>query len=307
MPEGTSKPLKPLRTFDYKLVQEPLIGLLTNIDRDLQRRGKQCEDTDAEGLRCLGLLNVFIRFATNSFRAVTYLAADTPEDPRRQPNFVLVIAPINRQLLDLLFSLIYMVDDFPTRSLAYQRAGWREFQEEYQMFKNTYSDDPEWHDFFVNYSLALRQQAPLLDISLADQRDIKSRVPYWKHPGELKNKKSKGMKFLRWLDKWLYADTSAQSHLSCGGLLKISPFVIAEVVGGSKQQLVESRVIQQYRFQQMSRTGIVTLALATEINAYCELGYQPKISYLWVIFNEYCAEAREMYEHRYAQLCNSTS
>ena len=92
-------------------------------------------DLDAE--RCLVLLNMMLRFARNSYETVVYIAGDSPEDPRRKPNFVLVVPNINRQLLDILFSLAYMMDDFRVRSLAYQRAGWREFNEEIQHFKHT--------------------------------------------------------------------------------------------------------------------------------------------------------------------------
>jgi hypothetical protein len=56
-------------------------------------------------------------FAWNSYKAVAYLSADTPPDPDRTPNYVLVVPNINRQLLDLLFSLAYMRDDFSKRSI----------------------------------------------------------------------------------------------------------------------------------------------------------------------------------------------
>lgn len=136
--------LKPLRKFDYALVAERMDGLLINVDRDLQRLGNQAASANApERERRISLLNVIVRFAGNSYEAVRYVAGDTPEDHRRRPNYVLVIPAINRQLLDLLFTLVYMLDDFDVRSLQYQRAGWRELEEEYRMFKTHFAKDAE--------------------------------------------------------------------------------------------------------------------------------------------------------------------
>jgi hypothetical protein len=86
-------------------------GLLFNVDRHLQRlKSQQSPNPTAD--RCLSLLNVLLRFARNSYHAVWFLTADTPPDHNRRPNYVLVVPSINRQLLDLLFSLVYMLDDF---------------------------------------------------------------------------------------------------------------------------------------------------------------------------------------------------
>lgn len=140
---------KPLREFQYPLVAEKVDGLLINIDRDLQRRGNQAlQRGEGDSERCILLLNLFIRFARNSYDAVRYVAGNTPEDPRRKPNYVMAVPAINRQLPDLLFSLVYMLDDLGARSLQYQRAGWRELEEEHRMFKEQFSKDPEWRQHF---------------------------------------------------------------------------------------------------------------------------------------------------------------
>jgi hypothetical protein len=59
------------------------------------------------------------------------------------------------------------------------------------------------------------------------------------------------------------------------------------------------RAMQSLHFQQVSRTAILFLAVATEIDTYLKLGNHPSIDYLWIIFSEYVVEAREMYEFRY--------
>jgi hypothetical protein len=130
-------------------------------------------------------------------------------------------------------------------------------------------------------------------------------VPFWKHPFKLKDQQTTSKDFLRYLEKWLYGDTSAEAHLSCGGLIAVSAFLVADIVGGQPQQFVEDRIIQQYRFKHIVRTSIVTLAIATEIDVYLRLGYKDDSVYLWRIFSDYASEAKEMSEMRYEKLLDS--
>jgi hypothetical protein len=298
---------KPLRGFQYPIVAERMDGLLINIDRDLQRRGRQAlqrGQSDAE--RRILLLNLFVRFARNSYDAVRYVAGNTPEDHRRRPNYVMVIPAINRQLLDLLFSLVYMLDDLSARSARYQRAGWRELDQEYRMFKTRFSKDPEWKQHFKNVKKVLDDLIQRFGITQAERKDPRL-VPYWKHPFDLKDEQTQSRPYLRYLEKWLYGDTSAQAHLSFGGLVMVGPFLVADLVGGEDEEWVKKRIILQYHFRHFSRTAIVTLAIATEIDTYLKLGNAATASYLWNIFAEYSAEAKEMIQYRYEKLLAAAS
>jgi len=278
-------------------------GFLFNVDRHLQRlRSQNAGNRIAD--RCLSLLNVLLRFSRNSYHAVWFLTADTPPDHTRRPNYVLVVPSINRQLLDLLFSLVYMLDDFEARSLQYQRAGWREAHEEYQKFKTHFSSDPTWKQHFINLAENLSMMVSAFGITPEQEQDPSS-IKYWKHPGELKDEQTASRHFLRYLDKWLYADTSAQAHLSFGGLIPVAVFLVADLVGGQPQQFVEERIIQQYRFMHTSRTAVVTLAIATEIDVYHKLGYKDDALYLWSVFAEHVEEAKEMFKHRYEERLGS--
>jgi hypothetical protein len=292
-------PLKPLQPFNFGTVNRPLEGLLTNVDRDLQRMAKRAlQSGHKDGERCLTLLNIMIRFASNSYNAVRYLCADTPEDPDRKPNYVLVVPNINRQLLDLLFSLVYMLDDFAKRSLEYQRAGWRELNEEYKQYYQRFSKDPEWADHFRRVRETLASTAQQFNITSQEQKKPQL-IPYWPTPTQLKDKNTMSRKYLRYLTKWLYGDTSAQAHFSFGGVMKVAPFILAPLVGGQAQEEVDKRVIHQYRYQHFTRAALIALAIATEINQHFKLGNDERVSYLWAVFAEHSAEAKEMFEERY--------
>ena len=294
---------KPLRAFDYNLVAPRMDGLLFNVDRHLQRLKREHSNVPTID-RCISLLNVLLRFARNSYNAVRYLTARAPEDPARRPTYALVIPAINRQLLDLLFSLVYMLDDFETRSLQYQRAGWRESLDEYQKHKTHFSADPAWSQHFINLESNLKMMVTQFEITEQQQRNPKS-VPYWKHPFELAKERTASRPFLRYLDKWLYGDTSAQAHLSFGGLINVAAFLVSDMIGGQLEQFAEDRLLPQYHFMHFSRTAIVTLAIATEIDVHYKLSYRDDALYLWGVFGDYVVEAKEMFGHRYKKLLAS--
>jgi hypothetical protein len=299
--------LPPLKGFDYGLVGERLTGLLVNVDRDLERRGNEAINKfDAEADRQLSLLHLMIRFASNSYKAAFYLCADTPTDHNRQTKFVLVVPTINRQLLDLLFSLVFMLDDFPSRSLGYQRAAYRELCEENHQFKSHFGSDPDWKHHFENTKAVIARTAERHSITEEEKRNP-SLIPYWKHPFELKDEPTKSRGFLRYLNKWLYSDTSAQAHLSFAGLLRVAPFLIADLVGEEAQKLVEERAIKQYRFVHITRLAFTVLAIATEIDMFCRLGNRDSTAYLWVMFSEHVPEAKELWEQRYQSLYQTES
>jgi len=300
-------PPKPLKEFNYSLVKEKMDGLLINVDRDLQRRVKQAEKVGKPtALRCTELLNVMVRFAANSYRAAKYMMADMPEDPNRDPKYALILPGLNRQLLDLLFTVVYIVDDFEARSLEYQKAGWRELKDEYQRFRNRFARHPEWRAFFEASKANANRLEPILGLTTAERKKPQS-TPYWNAPYKLSTQKTKSQPFLKWLEHWLYGDTSAQAHLSFGGLFTISPFLVAELVGGQFQDDIENREIHSYRYHPFSRTAIVTPAIATEADVRLQLRNREALFQFWGIFGEYSAEAKEMLEQRYEAHLNSYS
>lgn len=301
--EEGGQTLKPLRRFDFGLVGPKLAGLRFNLDRELQTRTEQAlqrRDVDAD--RCLSLLRVLLRFAWNSYEAVVYLAGDIPEDDRRKPNFVLVVPNINRQLLDMLFSLAYMFEDFRARSLAYQRSGWRELYEEREIFKEAFAEDPEWKAYFEAIDTTLVQMAPRYSIT-PDEQKRPELIPYWPTPFKLlkriKKEKIACGSFLKYLEKWLYKDTSAQAHMSFGGVFKVALFLIADTIGEDAVRKVNDRPMKVYHFRQVTRSAISFLAIATEIDTHCRFNNREAINYLWSVFGEYAVEAKEMWEIRY--------
>lgn len=130
-------------------------------------------------------------------------------------------------------------------------------------------------------------------------------IPFWKTPTQLQDEPTESRAFLRYLQNWMYTDTSAQAHMSFGGLSMVGAFLVADIVGGQDQEWVDKLIRVQYHFKHFSRTALVTLAIATEIDSHFNLGNAAAAAYLWNMFAEYSAEAKEMIHHRYEKLLES--
>ena len=295
------KELKPLRRFDYSLISAPLDGLLFNVDRDLEKRHRWAfEHKDLERESESGLLLVLLRFAKNSYNAVRFLTATEPPDAARKSTYTLILPPVNRQLLDLLFSLVYMLEDLGPRSLAYQKSGWRELVEERQTVSSSFAKDPTYRDYFRNLNLQIERLAELLRISPEEKKDPKQ-IPFWPTPTNLVDVPGSSRNFRRHLMKWIYSDVSSQSHLGFGGLQKMASFLVADLMGDSAAlKEGRDRAAQSYHFQQVSRAASVMLAIATEIDTYLQLGNGTQADYLWIILGEHVPEAQEWWEKRYS-------
>jgi len=243
-------------------------------------------------------LIVMLRFAWNSYDAVRYVSADTPPDPARKANYTIVLPAINRQLLDLLFSLVYMLDDLIPRSLDYQRAGWRDFVEVRDSLKAQFGGRNDWTDFLEAMDSQIDTMVDRFKVSTEEQQNP-NLIDYWKTPLKLAKRVGPCQNFLQFLEKEIYKDVSAQAHLTFAGLLKVSGFLVADLLGDQVPEANRIRAMQSFHFQQVSRTAITYLAVTTEIDTYLKLGNQAAIDYLWVILSEFVVEAKEMYEIRY--------
>ncbi len=292
-------PLKPLKGFDFGLVSNKLDGLLFNVNRDLERRaGESLQRGHLAMENCFSLLRMFVNFANNSYSAMRYLSADTPEDSKRDLKYVLVVPTVSRQLVDVLCTTVYMLDELVPRAKAYQRAGYRELRDVQHFYKTSFSGESEWKDYFNIVDAELGKIVEYMKITDKEVKNPKL-IPYWKHPFELKNEQTKSRDYLRYLDKWVYSELSAQSHLSFAGLLRMWPVLAANDVGGEAKQMVDSRYLPQFRGHVIGVMAVLTLAIATEVDTHCKLGNAQAADYLWIMFGEHILEAKEMYELRY--------
>lgn len=294
--------VKPLERFDFSVVQQPLTGLLRNLDSDLKRRLDLIGRTnDLDEIRRFTLLLLMLRFAISSYRAVGFLLSDLDEHPKRLPEFVLVVSPINRQLMDLWFSLVYIMDDFGPRALAFDQCGYRELCEDIDKTRKRYGADPEWQDWFQDMAELKQMMERQIPLTTAQKADL-SKIPFWLGPFKLAKKPTKSQPFLQFLEQLLYQETSAEAHLKPVGLFVAGSILLKDMGPEELRQQIESRTIHQYKFRHFCRTVLTLLGIASEIELYCKMNNQEQLSKVWTILAGYNADAKDVYQTRYQAL-----
>jgi hypothetical protein len=289
----------PLQEFDARIVQAPLQGLLRNMDSELLRRVKQAMPLpDRETERRLTLLLLMLRFTRNSYEAVSFLCSSADDSQKRKREFVLILPPANRQLLDLLFTLVFMMDDFTMRSLAYERSGYRQGREEYDKFYAKYGSNAKWQTHFHTLRESLSIMEKYISITPEQKADPKL-IPYWRAPYRLMNTPTKSKPFMEYLEKWLYGETSAQAHLNAAGLFSVGAFLLADLAPEADRTVVLDRNLPQYVFRHFSRNLVTVLAIASEIDTFARLSNRETLVRLWVLLGGYAEEAEDVYKERY--------
>jgi hypothetical protein len=95
-------------------------------------------------------------------------------------------------------------------------------------------------------------------------------------------------------------------HLSSSGLYSVTPFVLADIVGGYEQEIVESHIIETFRFTQLSRLALTVLSITSEVSTQLAHRNYDSIAYLWQIFANQVAEGKDLYEQRYKFLIDGS-
>lgn len=296
---ATKPKLTPLEVFDARIVQTPIRGLLRNMDGELGRLlGQAMAARDPETERKLSLFLMMLRFTQNSYEAISFLCSDEDDAPKRKREFVLILAPTNRQLLDLLFTLVFMLDDFPARSMAYELSGYRQLREEYDKYFSRFGTDPKRQTHFAELREFRKTMERYLSITPEQEADP-TIISRWYAPYRLMKKPTKSQPFLEYLERWLYGETSAQAHLNEAGLFTVAGFVISDFAPDDQQKMVMDRNLEKYRFRHFSRSLITVLAIASEIDTFCQLKNRETLSRLWVLLGGYSADADDVYKLRY--------
>jgi hypothetical protein len=288
-----------VKEFDARTVQAPLQGLFRNMDCELARRLKKANvSRDREGERALSLFLIMLRFTRNSYEATSFLCSSVEDSPKRKKEFVLMLPPANRQLLDLLFTLVFMMDDFPTRSMAYELSGYRQAREEHEKYFRRFGTHPMWQSHFLSLQGWLPTMEKYLLIT-PEQKANPATIPYWRAPYRLMKQATKSQPFMEYLEKWLYGETSAQTHLNPAGLFSVGVFLLPEFAPEEERNISIDRSLEQYTFRHFSRNLTTVLAIASEIENFCQLGNREALVRMWVTLGAHAEEAKDVYVQRY--------
>jgi hypothetical protein len=249
----------PIKQLDFKIIQEPLTGSIINLDRDLQRRASPAEQrSQIDEARQLMALLIMLRFATNSYEAVSFLLSDVDQHPRRQPRFVLVVPSVCRQVMDLWFTIIFIMDDFEARLLQYQQGAYREVRQQIADTQKVYgADNPDWQDWYLDmeetarmaeeyYKLTPEQLANPIPTAANKQ---KAAIKSWSYPTALSKETSNCQDFLKLLNDLFYAEASSYAHVKPSALAVCGGMLLADIAPPHFKQVIEERTRHQFKFR----------------------------------------------------------
>lgn len=248
-PDVMRPPKPPLKAFDFRgIIQQPLSGLLRNMDSDLLRRIGQVEQVgDSEKHRQLTLLLVMLRFASNSYDAACFLVSDEKHH-KRKDSYVVVLPAINRQIMDLWFTLVYIADDFVSRSLLYEKGAYRELRKCIDGANLRVETTPDWIQEMTVLSALMEK---VIHFTPEEKQNPEKNIRSWPHPHGLSEKATKSQPFLRLLHERVYADMSVEAHLKPAGLMISAGMLLLDVITEANKERVKNRDAHVYKARQI--------------------------------------------------------
>jgi len=290
---------------DASVITEPLDSMVAALGYKLEREWP-ANRTNILGARELLLLT--LRTADVTSRSIRWLCADKPVDSNRRLEYCLSVPPLNRTILDNLFTVIFVLEDLPARSLWYHRAAWREERIELNRYRAEYGRLPEWQEWLARLTAHSELGVRMFGLSAQEIADP-SKMTSWPNPGAMiKYRVSPAVPmpptrvFMKYLDDWFYADLSQQAHLGGTGLMKRASSLLLD-----RNDPERVKALTKNKYSWMGQSFAMMLALSSEIEARFRFGLRERIEYLWNVTSSVVVVAREMYEKRYAELLKQTT
>jgi len=285
---------------NFEVIAEPLDSLLKALANKIDREWP-AHLAEVLGARELFLLT--LQTADVTCRSIRWLCADKPVDPLRIPEFCISVPPLNRTILDSVFTAVFLLEDLPERCNWYHKASWREMRLELDRYRAQYGKLDSWQEWFTRSAEMCTLGARIFQISAAELADPAS-IPKWPNPGKMIRYGTNPelpvpatRKFMKYLNDWFYADLSQQAHLGGAGIMKRSVALLYH-----RDDPERAEALLKNKRAWVGQTVVLLLALASELEAYFEFGLRERIRYLWTIMAGAIVIAQELYETRYAEL-----
>jgi hypothetical protein len=314
--------LPELTAFDYSKVQRPVEGLFRNTCEDLLRK---IQPLPLHEQQQHFLLYFFVRVAQVLYSAAVFMIADQPAEPARNPKYAFVLPTINRQLIDLYVTLLYILDDFVARVREYQQSGWKDMKKHVESEIEKHGHDPVWADYISDQQSILHKTTKFYDVTPEQQADL-DLIPWWDTPNRIKKKLEKKERshaknpetapsltnneaaILHVINEW-WGGTSQIAHMAFSGLLEIAPFLMAtDRMGDAYDPALEEYKLRTFTFEHFQRTALLALSVLTEVNLFMKLENLDAIRSIWKKFITSTAaspspsESKDIYDVRYREL-----
>jgi hypothetical protein len=245
------------------------------------------------------LFTFALKTAYWTYAASKYLVADKPQDATRRQEFAASVPPLTRTILDLLFNVVFVLDDYPARLCWYFDSGRREVETKITRYKKSYSGDPRWTRWLTNF-----ERSKDIFVQHCDAVCGRTRAPnsWFPHPGKMLGQKlfknPSLYDFLTYLDEWVYGDLSSSSHGHWSGLVQR----MGQVLRIERSDNDDLRIANKYRSDVLLQQMTLLLCLVTEIIVAADFDNKAKAAYLWQLLSALSDEAKDLYNLRYQVL-----
>jgi hypothetical protein len=289
-------------TFDFRLIKTELEELLTTIENKVERDWvEKYRNLDGGRETILPL----IRIARNTFKTILFICSDAVDNSSRELYFSLAVSPLTRTLLEALFSLIYLLEDFPSKIDLFDKSYYRDQREITDSLREKYSGIPKWDSYFAEKDAKLEQYENYLlnnrILSEAEKENVEN-IRYFPRVSKiikrLEIENSSSVSFLKYLDDFHYRELCGQSHLEPSAIVELYPFFLQ-----INEETIEDE-IYYHKSKQIYLATTFILSLISEIEIDFNYGLKSRLSYLWVLLNSGNDLSEEVYKMRYQSLLN---
>lgn len=289
------------KAIDFSVIGDPLNKFLLAVGNKLTREWPQ-HYANVTGARELFVMHV--RTSRMTYLSALYLGADKPPDPLRLQEFCTSIPVLNRSILDSLFTIMFILEDVPTRVAWFWEADWRETRLELDRYIAEYGSLPEWQTWLAQLTEHCNEGIRHANLSAAQVASPKS-LRSWPNPGSMPpfglsptDPLPANRAFMKYLNDYFYIDLSQQAHLGAWGLAKRGPIYLDEVLSDPTRE----EKLKKNKYAQLGQSVALVLALASEVEAHFNFGLRQQAQYVWGLAVPAIVVVEEMYRKRYSTL-----
>jgi hypothetical protein len=297
--------------FDYKGVREPFHNLLIATGNKLEREWPDRYKTPAAHSGQMILLQL-VRLGVTTYKTIGFLCSDVEDGAVRDPHFALSTPPLNRTILEIITSTLYLLADVPQHTGFFYRAAWREEEEMLRKYRDRYAGRPLWDEYIAQRTKTHEKLERELQISDAEKANL-NLISRWPRVGKVITRLSgldpqpECLAYIRFLDDWLYRELSSQSHLEPRGLGELGLHFLGmddliAISGGQDRDKIRERLdekLLEFKTKSVWIAITLILSLVSEVELHFSCDLRERAMYLWNVFAAHSEIVSEIFEERY--------
>ena len=274
------KNTKELQVINFSVLNDPIRNSTISMVELLKHRGSD---------RRLFFFHLqgFIESSLQTYDAICDLvSSDRKHKYPAQATFLV------RSIIDVFFSVVYMLDDLQLRSRQFELAGYHKKLKQFNLLKINYGNLPEWKDHLNEFARMLNHDVEVLKITDYEKND---KSINWPIPGRILRqfRLKESYDFLKEIYTQHYSFYSEGSHVSWGGMA---------MVVFSKTPDAEKLIPGKFESDAVVRALEFILMTLSEIQGRIDLGLKRDLQYSWGLFIKFWDEAAQYFSYRYNRL-----